>query len=320
MAPGQAGHLAQQAVAARADRGVEGVAADGEAEGLGPGGQVEQLGGGQLLEGGQRLLDGQVGLGDGQVVADDELAVVAEAAGELLELEREQPAVDAELDDVAGDLVADPAHHLEALEHAGDVAHGDEVLDLERRQRAGDLVEAGLVALEGLQRLVGAGQDGAGVLEDVAPAVDVEGDDAHGLADRDHGVAGLLGDPLGGAVPGAGLAGLDRGVGQQLGGGAQDPRGLAVEHDGAVHLGQLAQPGGGELDVEREAAGGQLLDGPVVAEHDQRTGAAAQDALQTVAQLGARGHGGEGGAQRVVLAKIHSSNPFGAAGLGLARV
>ena len=72
---------------------------------------------------------------------------------------REQAAVGAELDDVVGDLVADPAHHLEALQHAGDVADGDEVLDLERRQRAGDLVEARLVALEGLQGLVGPGQD-----------------------------------------------------------------------------------------------------------------------------------------------------------------
>ena len=170
-------------------------------------------------------------LATGQVVADDQLAVVAEAAGQLLELEGEQPAVGAELDDVAGDLVADPADHLEALQHAGDVADGDQVLDLERGQGAGDLVEAQLVALEGRQRLVGAGQDGAGVLEDVAPAADVERDDPHRLADRDDREAGLLGHPLGGAVPGAGLAGLDRGVGDQLGGGAQDPGGVAVEHD-----------------------------------------------------------------------------------------
>ena len=35
---------------------------------------------------------------------------------------------------------------------------------------------------------------------------------------------------------------------------------VAVEDDRAVHLGQLAQPGGGELDVEREAAGAHGLD------------------------------------------------------------
>ena len=129
----------------------------------------------ERLEVGEGLLDAcRPAARLGQVVADDELAVVAQAAGELLELEGEQAAVGAELDDVAGDLVADPAHHLEALQHAGDVAHGDEVLDLERRQGAGDLVEARLVALERLQRLVGAGQDRAGVLEDVPAAVDVE--------------------------------------------------------------------------------------------------------------------------------------------------
>ena len=52
-----------------------------------------------------------------------------------------------------------------------------------------------------------------------------------------------LADPLGGAVPGAGLLRGDRGVGHQVHVGAQDPGDVAVEHDGAVHLGQLAQPG-----------------------------------------------------------------------------
>ena len=73
-----------------------------------------------------------------------------------------------------------------------------------------------------------------------------------------------------------------------------------VEDDRAVHLGQLAQPGRGELDVEREAAGAQRLDGLVVAEHDQRAGAAAQDPLEAVAQRGAGRDGGQRGAQRVV--------------------
>jgi hypothetical protein len=42
-----------------------------------------------------------------------------------------------------------------------------------------------------------------------------------------------------------------------------------------------------------------------VAEHDERTRAPAQDAFQTVTQLGTRCHGGEGGAQHLILAKIH---------------
>ena len=69
----------------------------------------------------------------------------------------------------------------------------------------------------------------------------------------------------------------------------------------AVHLGQLAQPGGGELDVEREAAGADGLDDPVVAEHDEGAGAAAQDPLEAVAQLGARRDGGERRPQQLVV-------------------
>ena len=71
----------------------------------------------------------------------------------------------------------------------------------------------------------------------------------------------------------------------------------------AVHLGQLAQPGGGERDVEGEAAGADRLDDAVVAEHDQGTGTAAQDALEPVAQGGARGDRRQGRAQahRVVV-------------------
>ena len=102
------------------------------------------------------------------VVADDQLALGLDAGDQLLELQREQPAVGAELDDVVVDLAGDPADHLQPLGDDGDVADGDQVLDLQRRQRAGDLVEAHLVALEGRQRLVGPGQDRAGVLEHVA--------------------------------------------------------------------------------------------------------------------------------------------------------
>ena len=59
--------------------------------------------------------------------------------------------------------------------------------------------------------------------------------------------------------------------------------------DRAVHLGQLAQAGGGEGDVEEEAAGGDRVDGLVAAQHEQGAGAAAQDALEAVAQRRCRG-------------------------------
>ena len=79
--------------------------------------------------------------------------------------------------------------------------------------------------------------------------------------------------------------------------GAQDPGDVPVEDDRAVHLGQLAQAGGGERDVEGEAAGRDRLDDLVVAEHDQGAGAAAQDALEPVAQGGAGGDRGQRRAQ-----------------------
>ena len=72
------------------------------------------------------------------------------------------------------------------------------------------------------------------------------------------------------------------------------------QHDRAVHLAQLAQPGGGELDVEREAARAQALDDRVPADDDQRAGVAAQDALEAVPQRRAGRDGREDAAQRVV--------------------
>ena len=102
-----------------------------------------------------------------QVVADDQGAVGVHAGHQLVELQGEQPAVGAQLDHVAGDLVGDPADHLQPLHHGDRVAHGDQVLDLQRGQRAGDLVEPQLVALQGGQRLVGPGQDRGRVVQDV---------------------------------------------------------------------------------------------------------------------------------------------------------
>ena len=140
------------------------------AEGPGDGGEVEQLERVERVEVVEHVLDrpGPAAGGGRQVVAGDQLTVGLDAGDELVELQREQPAVGAELDDVALDLAGDPAHHLEPLGDGGDVAHGDQVLDLQRRQRAGHLVEAQLVALEGGQRLVGPGQDLGRVLEHVA--------------------------------------------------------------------------------------------------------------------------------------------------------
>ncbi len=236
---------------------------------------------------------------DRQVVPDHQRPVGVDAGHQLVELQRQQPAVGAEFDDVPGDLVGDAADHLQALDHRDGVADGHQILDLQGGEGAGDLVQAELVPLEGGQGLVGAGQDRRGVVQDVPLTVDVEADDPHRLADRDDRVAGLPGDPLGGAVPGAGLLRRDRRVGHQVHGGAHDAGAVAGEDDGAVHLAQLPDPGRGELHVQREAAGAELLHDAVVAEHDERARTPAQDAFETVAQGGPGGHEGEIRAQRV---------------------
>ena len=55
----------------------------------------------------------------------------------------------------------------------------------------------------------------------------------------------------------------------------------------------------GELDVKRESAGADRLDDLVVTEHDQRAGAAAENAFQAIAQRRAGRHQRQNRAQRV---------------------
>ncbi len=76
------------------------------------------------------------------------------------------------------------------------------------------------------------------------------------------------------------------------------------QHDAAVELAQLAQPGRGELDVQHETARAHLLDAPVLSElqHDQPAGVAPQDPLQAVAQ-------GVPGATALSEARIRPSAP-----------
>src|SRR5690606_4149304 len=253
-----------------ADRGVELLAAAGETQSARHRTEVEQLDAGQVVE----IVDGlaqrpaAVARRRRKIVADDQFTVDVDPRDQLVELQAEQPAVGAQFDDVAVDLHRDPPDHLESLRHGDDVAHRDQIFDLEGRQGAGDLVEAQLVPLERGQGLVGPGENLPGIFEHVADVVDVDGDDAHRLADGDDRETGLLRDPLCGAAPGAGLGGGNRGVGHQLSGGGQNAGAVAVDDDRAVHLRQLAQPGGDEFDVVVEAAGAHLLDALVMAEDD----------------------------------------------------
>ena len=152
----------------------------------------------------------------GQVVVHERGLVGGDADHRLLELHLDQPALGAELDDVALDLDRHARHELGALQHGEHVVQRRAALELERGQAGRDLVEAGAVLVERRQRLVGLGEHDGDVLEDVLGAVDVERDDLAALGDRDHERVGLLGDALGGAVAGAGLEREDRRVRHQL--------------------------------------------------------------------------------------------------------
>src|SRR5659263_341425 len=74
----------------------------------------------------------------------------------------------------------------------------------------------------------------------------------------------------------------------------------AVDHDRAVHLAQLAQPGRGELDVQGEPARADRLDGFVVPEHDERSSASTKDPIEAVAQIRAGRDRGKGRTQLLV--------------------
>ena len=100
-----------------------------------------------------------------QVVGDDVVELVVDLVVGLVQLQSQQAGVDTELDDHRLDLVGDAVHHLAALDDGDHVADGDDVLDLERGEVAERVVEAGLVALERLQRLVGAIEQPADLLQ-----------------------------------------------------------------------------------------------------------------------------------------------------------
>ncbi|CAM5532825.1 hypothetical protein SGRI78S_05497 [Streptomyces griseus subsp. griseus] len=199
-----------------------------------------------------------------------------------------------QLDHVLRDLGGDPPHHLQPLRHRRYVPDGDQVLDLQRGQRARHLVEAQFVPLQRGECLIGPGQDRGRLLQDPPFPVHVQRDQTHRLGDRDDGEAARLGDPVRRAVPGARLLRVDRGVRDQLHAGPQDLGHVLVEDQRPVELAQLAQARRRELHVQHESAGAHRLDGLVHAQHDQATGIAAENPLQAVPQ----GHSGRDRAQR----------------------
>ncbi len=74
---------------------------------------------------------------------------------------------------------------------------------------------------------------------------------------------------------------------------ADNPLQVGRQDDRAVHLRQFPQPGGGELDVQLETARADAFDRLVVTKYDQTAGMAAQDALKSVPERGARGDSGQ---------------------------
>ena len=250
-------------------------------------GQVVSRQGG---EGHERALQPLV-LVVGQVVEQHELAVVVDVLEQLVHLQADEVGLGAQLDDRGLDLLGHAADRLAALQHGGDVAHGDQVLDLQRGERGGGVVQADLVALQRLEGLVAADQQPRDLLERVLRVADVDGDDGHVLADGDDRHRERAGDPLGRAVPGPRLAGEHAGVGHQVDVGSGDAAGVRGEDDGRVHLAQLGQPLGRELGVHQEAARADGQHIGIVADDEERAPLGLDHPVQPVPQRRARGDG-----------------------------
>ena len=179
-------------------------------------------------------------------------------------------------------------HHLAALDDGDHVADGDDVLDLERGEVAERVVEAGLVTLERLQRLVGAVEQPPDLLQLALGAAGVDVDHAHLLGRRDHGHVERAGDTLGRAVARAGLAGGNRRVGHEVDVGAGDAAAVGRDDDRAVHLRQFGETLGAERGVDEEAAGADREHVGLVVQDEQCAGLGAHDAIDAVTQRSTR--------------------------------
>ena len=180
--------------------------------------------------------------------------VGGDADHRLLELHLDQPALGAELDDVALDLDRHARDELGALEHGEHVVQRHAALELERGQAGGDLVEAAAVLVERRERLVGLGEHGRDVLEDVLRAVEVERDDARGAArwrSRARRSAWRRARRCGG-----GCRSRARGSSGPASAGRSPTRSScrSRQHDRAVHLRELVEQRGRVVDVELDAA------------------------------------------------------------------
>ena len=74
--------------------------------------------------------------GDSRIVGQHKFELVVDLTVDLVDLQAQQPGIDAELDDHRFDLGGDAAHHLAALHHGGDIADRGHVFELERGEVA----------------------------------------------------------------------------------------------------------------------------------------------------------------------------------------
>jgi hypothetical protein len=103
---------------------------------------------------------------------------------------------------------------------------------------------------------------------------------------------GLARDAIGRAVTRPGLVGRQARIRMQMDSGPKDASCLLVKDDRAVHFGEFTEPSGSEVNVEVEAAACDSLHRAVKAEDDERSGATAENSLESVAQgCTGRNHG-----------------------------
>ncbi len=180
----------------------------------------------------------------------------------------------------------------------------DDVLDLERRQVVDRVVETDLVALEGLQGLVGAVEQTPDLLELSFEPAGVDVDHAHLLRRRHDRHVERPGDPFSSAMPRAGLARRHRGVGDEVDVRPSDAPAVVGDDDRAVHLGEFGHTLGAERSVDQEATRADRQHLGVVGQHDQCAGLGTNDSIDAVAQRGAWTDPRQGVAHRVVGAPV----------------
>ena len=221
------------------------------------------------------------------VVGSQLLVETGEFAHQFCVLQGDETALDPEGVDVELGLSGQAPGHLKTLGDEHQVTNGDLFTDLESVELVEDVTQAVDETGEGRQGLIGAADHLPGGLHHVPVSVHEQRDRGHRRRHRHHGNPGGLRGAVSRTVPGAGLGGRQIAGRDEVNARCDDAGEIVGQDDGSVELRQLPQGLGGELDIELETTGGNLLHLRVVPQHDQRARAAMQDAVQPGAQRGA---------------------------------